>query len=317
MNYLHMKQKVIHTSIKTVFPFLMVFLFTPCYAQYQEKNEVSFFVGGGYSTLYYYLSNVPGGKLTPGYGGATGLGYTFFFNNTIGIGTGAEIAMYNSKFGIGEFSDKYPSFDGEENFEFRYTVNGYTERQSLFAIQIPLFLQFQFPFPLFSEEHLAYIALGGRIGFPLHSTYRSSADSYTTSAYYPQYDAPLEAPLSQGLGVFNNRTYKDELQISNDNHLSMLSAEIGMKWMISNNYSLYTGIYFDYSIYDIYKNRQTDAFLKYLDNDPVALPNRSILYSSYYSDNFRNAFVGRVFPHALGLKIRLAFRFPNKNNCCF
>ena len=311
-----MEQKIIYMPIKIIFPFLFVFLFPPCYAQYQEKNEISISAGGGYSTLFYYLHNVPGGKLTPGYGGVTGLGYTFFFNNNIGIGTGAEIAMYNSKFSIEEFSDKYLSFDGEEDFEFRYTVTGYTERQNLFAIQVPLFLQFQFP--LLSDEHLAYIALGGRIGFPLHSTYRSSADSYKTSAYYPQYDALLETPSSQGLGTFNNRSYKDEIQIrSRNNHLYMLSAEIGMKWMISDNFSLYTGIYCDYSIYDIYKDRQADSFLKYSDKDPASLPNRSILYSLYYPDNFRDAFTGRVFPHALGLKIRLAFRFPNKNNCCF
>ena len=292
---------------------VMIFLFMPCHAQYQEKHEISVYVNGGYSPLYYYLHSVPDSKLTPGYGGAAGLGYTFFFKNTMGIGSGVEVAMYNSKTTINSFSDHYSSFDGEENFEFRYTVNGYTEKQNLYTVQIPLFFLYQYP--LLSDESLLFISLGGKIGFPVSANYQSSSASYQTSAYYPQYDALLETPASQGLGTFNNRNYKDKLRFNYP--LYMLSAEIGMKWTIADNYSLYTGIYCDYSLYDIYRNKQYDSFLKYSADAPAALPNGSILQSKYYQDNNLNNFTGRIFPISLGIKIRLSFRVPDKGSCCF
>ena len=307
-----MKRKTIQRFIQRIPLVAMIFLFMPCHAQYQEKNEVSVFAGGGFSPLYYTLHNVPESKLTPGFGGVAGLGYTFFFNNVIGIGTGVEIGLYNSKVTIGQFSDKYSSSDGEENFEFRYAVNGYTEKQNLFAVQIPLFVQFQFP--LLFDEHLTYFTLGGRVGFPFSANYRSSSESYTTSGYYSKYDVLLEAPASQGFGTFLNQTYKEEIKFKHP--LYMLSAELGMKWLIADYFSLYTGIYFDYSLNDIYQNKQYDSFLRYSASEPAAFSNYSILQSRYNLNNTPGSFTGRIFPHALGLKIRLSFRIPDKS-CCF
>jgi hypothetical protein len=306
-----MKQKYIQFFIKKTLGIGLIFSFMPCYAQYQEKNEISFFAGGGYSTLYYYLHQVPNGKLNPGYGGTTGLGYTRFFNDFIGIGTGVEIGYYTAKTTIEQFSDSYPAFDKEDNFDFHYTVDGYVEKQNLLAINIPLMFQIQFP--LLHDEHLCYVALGGRVGFPVRSGYNSSASSYTTSAYYPQYDVLLESPVSQGLGVFHNRKYNDKFKFHT---MYMLSAELGMKWMISDQFSLYMGVYFDYGFTDIYKNKQYEYFLKYSADNPISLPNQSILKSRYNYDNTANFFAGRVFPDALGIKMRFAFRIPDKGNCC-
>ncbi|GHT65558.1 hypothetical protein AGMMS50239_25590 [Bacteroidia bacterium] len=307
-----MKRQYVQIFIKRIPLIGLILLFTPCYAQYQERNEVSFFAGGGYSTLYHYLHQVPDGKFKPGYGGTTGLGYTRFFNDFIGIGTGFEIGYYTAQTTIAQFSDKYSAFDKEDNFEFRYTVDGYSEKQNLWAVNIPLMLHLQLP--LLHDDHLCYVALGGRVGFPVRSEYNSSASTYTTSAYYPQYDVLLESPASQGLGVFHNRKYKDELKFHT---MYMLSAELGMKWLISNQFSLYTGVYFDFGSHDIYKNKQYEYFLKYSADKPAALPNQSILKSRSNQDNHIDSFAGKVLPNALGIKIRLAFRIPDKGSCCF
>jgi hypothetical protein len=305
-----MKRKHIHYFIKKIPLISLILLFAPCYAQYQEKNEISFSAGGGYSTLYHYMHHE--GKFTPGYGGTTGLGYTRFFNDFFGIGTGVEIGYYASKTAIGQFSDRYPAFDKEDNFEFRYTIDGYSEKQNLLAVNIPLMLQLQFP--LLHDEHLFYVALGGRIGFPVRSQYSSSASSYTTSAYYSKYDVVLESPASQGLGIFHNRKYKDDLPFKT---MYMLSAEMGIKWMLSDQFSIYTGIYFDYGTHDIYQNKNYEYFLKYSADNPTDLPNQSILKSRYVREGLTDSFAGKVLPNALGIKIRLAFRIPDKGSCCF
>jgi hypothetical protein len=308
-----MKNNCKKLMIKRIPLVLMTFLWLTCYAQYQERNEISVSAGAGYSTLMYNLNN---GKNEPGYGGTVGIGYTFFFNDFFGIGTGGEIGYYNSKARVANFSDRYAAHDGEESFEFRYDVNDYEEEQSLLSVNIPLMLHLQLP--LFHDEHLCYIALGGRVGIPISSEYNSSSSSYKTSAYYSQYDVELEGPNSQGLGIFRNRTSKGDFKFET---MYMLSAEVGMKWMTSDHYSLYTGVYCDYGLYTIFPNNQQESFLKYDSNNPTSLANISILRSRYLPDKNINSFnsfaANKLFPAALGLKFRLAFRIPDKRSSSF
>jgi hypothetical protein len=291
----------------------MVLFLSPCYAQDYEKNEISVFAGGGYSAIKYDLNT---GNYNLGYGGSLGLGYTFFFNDFWGIGTGAEIGYYNAKASISSFKDEYPSNDGQDDFNFKYEINGYSETQNLLSVNIPLMLQFQFP--LFFDDHLCYFALGGRVGFPFKSTYNSSATSYKTSGVYSKYgsDVELEEPASEGFGVYSNRKHESDLKFQT---MYLLSAEVGMKWKTSDHFSLYTGVYLDYGLNDIMPDRKQEYFLKYSPDTPTAYPNESVLNSRFtQSDNkITNSFTNRTIPMALGLKIRLAFRVPDKRGCCF
>ncbi|GHT07835.1 hypothetical protein FACS189426_02060 [Bacteroidia bacterium] len=304
-----MKQIKVKYLLKRI-PFLTMILFlsSPCYAQYQEKHEISFVANGGYNTLKYDLT---AGKQELGPGGGAGLGYTFFFGNFFGIGTGIEMGYYNAKFSTPSFSDKYITYDGEENFEFRYNVNNYTEKQSTFSVNIPLMFQFQLP--LFHDEHLCYLALGGRVGFPFNSRYKSSGESFKTSGAYDNYGIVIESPKSQGFGTFSNQKYDNDIKFHT---MYILSAEAGMKWMTSDNFSLYTGIYLDYGINNI-AQKESKYFLNYSPDAPASFPNESILNSRFTPQNeIPVSFTNKVIPAAIGLKIRLAFRFSEPRGCC-
>lgn len=279
--------------------------------QYQEKHEVSAYIGGGFSSLKYKLST--GGEQTTRYGGNTGLSYMFFLNDIFGIGAGVEIGCYNAKAAVSGFSDRYQAHDGTESFEYRYDVKNYSEKQHALYLNFPI--NFQIQLPVFSDEHLTYLAIGGKFGIPIDRYYKSQSDQYKISAYYPQYDVLLESPASQGLGTFVNKGVKNNIVL---NRSYSITAELGMKWMVSDNYSLYTGIYADYGLSDISTNQNNGYFLEYNSGKPTVIDNKSIFDSRYLdsANGTSHKFVGKNSLIALGIKLKFTFRIPD-SNCCF
>ena len=61
----------------------------------QHKHEFSVYGGSGLSTLNYTVTT---GEHKAGLGGHFGLGYHYFFSPKWGLGTGAELAIYNAKY---------------------------------------------------------------------------------------------------------------------------------------------------------------------------------------------------------------------------
>lgn len=285
-----------------LFAMAIVFLTQPCFAQDQEKHEFSAFIGGGYSSLKYDVAN---GSHSLGFGGGAGLGYSYFFNDYVGVGSGLEISRFSAQAKAGNFAGSYKANDGEEDFIFRYTINNYKENQYLWAINIPLMLQLQYP--LLFDDHFCYLALGGRLGIPVGSKYKTSEIAYTASAYYPQYDLLLEGPPSQGLGSLYGQSYTNDISFKT---YFALSAEMGVKWMIADQFSLYTGLYFDYGLNDISPNGENLNLLIYNQRQPSKLTNNSILSSLYSQDDYIKKATDKVTPLAIGIKLRLAFRLP-------
>lgn len=288
---------ILSVMILTTLPFIQLT------AQERETNEVSAWGGFGVSTLKYSL-NV--GDYKYELGGLFGIGYTYFFNDDFGIGTGLELSLYNSKATIGSVSDSYMTNDGVDDFELRYTVNDDEEKQNLMMLTIPIMLQFQYP--LFDDYHLFYASIGGKIGFPIRSKYKTPAGAtYITSAYYPEYDLFMEGPENHGLGTFTGGEWDEspDLDIA-----YMLSAEAGIKWEIAESFSLYTGVYCDYGLNDIASGDRDSRFLVYNRYNPTNYRTNSVLNSQYTENGKTKSFTDKVTPMALGIKFRLTFRIP-------
>lgn len=165
--------------------------FTYVFAQEeQEKHEISISGGVGISTMKYDLNP---GDYKFGIGGDIGVDYAYFFNDNVGIRTGVGLSFYNSKAAIGSVFDSYVTNDGSDNFEFRSEINNYEERQHLTLVNIPLMIQFQHPV-FCCNGHLFYLALGGKVGFPVRSTYDPYSAACTTSGYYEQYNVEMHGP---------------------------------------------------------------------------------------------------------------------------
>ena len=277
-------------------------------AQEQEKHEISVYAASGLSTLRYDLNggsryNRIGNRI----GGGVGLGYGFFFNDYWGITAGGEISSYYAKARMKPFSGSV--LVPNESYTYNYEVNNYYENQELFIVSIPVMLQYQAP--LLLEDHFCYAAIGAKVGFPWRLKYKTSGAVYTTTGVSHTDNSIIDSPRSDGFGVFSERLNRRNIDYKTS---YMLSAEVGMKWSLSQSFFLYTGIYCDYGLNDIIYENQNRSFVSYNHNLPTTINHHGMLESSYgrIPEGEIINFTNKVAPLALGLKIKFTFMAPGK-----
>jgi outer membrane protein OmpA-like peptidoglycan-associated protein len=258
----------------------------------QCRHEISINGGVGLSSLQYDPST---GKHKIGFGGQAGLGYTFFFSPHWGLRTGAEIAFYQAKTNLLDFTDSYnvTGVTAADNYTYTYKLNKYSESQKALYVNIPLMLQYQT-----GGKQKFFLAFGAKVGFPVKATAQTNDYSLTAEGYYPAegrtyYDLP-----QYGFGTFDYKGSKTDLDFSLN---LMASAEIGAKWKIGKKNALYTGIYADYGFRNIQKT-----------NDKVFVQNAGVgsnpsISPIVESQHAGKAFTDKIAPLAVGLKIRFAF----------
>jgi outer membrane protein OmpA-like peptidoglycan-associated protein len=253
------------------------------------QSQFSVEAGGGISTLN-YKPTVGSNKL--GIGGTFGVGYTYFFSEKWGIGTGVGVALFNGKYEFSTFSETYQSNDGEEDFDFRYTAKNYSEKQQAILLNIPLMLRF--------ESGKFYAALGAKVGIPLSATFKNEMSELQASGDYPQHNLTLNEPAFMGFGTFSGIDNKDDLELKT---AFFASAEVGVKWKLSEKLSLRTGVYLDYGFNNINKPTSLKKIVQYELSEPSNYKPNSIFASSANEKSF----VDRVTPFAAGIKIDLVF----------
>ena len=135
-------------------------------------------------------------------GGGAGLGYTVHFNEHWGLTTGAELAIYRGAFsaannpwtffyleksnpddpgvGVLTFGNVKEKETGEKILsEDKMTLS---ENQTLYAVQVPLMLQFMAPLNQSKSNHF-YIAFGARLLFNIKGNYARSFDGFYGDKY--------------------------------------------------------------------------------------------------------------------------------------
>jgi opacity protein-like surface antigen len=266
-------------------------------ADEQEKHEFTFGGFAGLSALKPVLS-----ALTPA--GGTALGYNYFFNDVTGLSAGIELSFHRWRSSVSGLSDGYMTSDGEEPFEFRTFVSDYTEVQTATYLVLPLAVRFQYP--LLYDRNLIYFTLGGKACLPLRSKYETSGSTFNTSAWYPAYNVLLEAPASRGLGTFTGVKQSSDLRLKT---AFMLSAEAGVKWDIADQFSIYAGLYVDYGLNSV-RREKGKPFLVYSPDVPARLRFNSMMEAQYTQDGKTVSLMPRTNPVAAGLTLRIAFKLP-------
>jgi len=276
------------------------------YVSAQAIHEYSIYGSGGLSTLSYQLTQ--GNKSIRG-GGDFGLGYTFFianekvtetgkiFHQYWGIHTGLGLGVYSAKAKINNMEAIAEDLDDGEDtfnlFNMYTTVSGYNETQKAMYLNIPVMACFQI-------EQI-YIIGGLKFGIPVSGNYQSNNTTLINKAYYKDLDNWLEIQEFRGYGMFRNSSegkLKQDLTV-------ILSFETGWNWYINSHISVYTGLYFDYGLNNVSKNKKT-TFINYKKDDPKNFTTNSIL-SSYRDDKKLDVFSEKVKVMAVGLKVRLAY----------
>jgi len=262
------------------------------------KHEFNVWAGGGFSSLNAFPAF---GDRNYRLGGIFGTGYAYHFNPHWTLSIGAEFAWYNMKMQINDLTDDYlmEDPDGEE-INYITNIDGYTEKERLYQLNIPLQLWYKTPINARGDE--IYLSLGGKFGLPLSSMYSNHDAQFQTAGYYPSTGQTLYDQRDLGYGDNSGKTLKEELKFK----CSYIgSAEAGIKWNLNSpRCNLYTGLYFDYGFNDILKSNDNN-FLEYDHRFPDRFRTNSVLTSQYTQKGETNSFTDKVSVVALGIKVRL------------
>jgi hypothetical protein len=257
----------------------------------QSQHEFSINAGGGLSTLSYKPSV---GKSASGFGGEVGLGYHFFFAPKLSIGTGVNLALYNSEATLNTYSNTYNATTLSNNvFEFTYAMTNYKENISAMMLTIPLMVQYQ----ITDGKIGFYVAGGGKIGLPLSANYKTSIEKLETRGYSPELEVLFDDLPKYGLrNDYRGIDRKTDMKL---NPAFMLSAEAGAKLRLGDDMSLYMGAYIDYGLNNMKKDKA------------ASLIGFNALATSYPEgfeyNSMANSLSEKINSFAVGLKLRLSF----------
>ena len=295
---------------KIILIIAMGILMVSVYAQKQQnRHEISIWGGGGISTFMYDLSL---GDRTNGFGAIGGLGYNYFLNYNWSIGLGAEFSLLNAKMTLPSYSDTYDAPYGVSNGDiYRFVFSGQSLEQSQGGYYINIPLQVKYQFDVFkNSDHKLYAAVGPKIGIPLKTFYSTKGDVRiigldldTRDSYGTEDNGDFFK--TRGFGLFNYNEKDKDL----DFDLNIIAAaEVGMKWCFNNSWALYTGVFFDYGLNDLRKDKAQQLFEYQPFSNPVQYASNSALSSQYVNaKGAKTNFTDKVNTMALGIKLQLAF----------
>ena len=266
----------------------------------QSPHELTIGGGAGFSGLQYKPAV---GAKSLGFGGHFGIGYTYFFNNHVGLGTGVEIAFYNSTLRNGEFlnviTNVTDASDGRP-YDFHSNVSEFNDKQKATYLNIPILFRFQT-----GGKHRFYAAAGAKIGIPLKGTSFATA-TFRNKGYFPHTDNWAETQQFRGFGTFTDRKTEEDLDLK---VACLLSLEAGMKWKLNEKTALYTGIFFDYGVNHIVKGDAKPVIDYFPTESGMDFTHHGALTSNYTNGTTVKPIAEKVVPMAVGVKLNLAVGF--------
>nr|WP_321408388.1 outer membrane beta-barrel protein [uncultured Carboxylicivirga sp.] len=280
---------------------ILLLAFTLAIATYiksQNKDEINFHLGPGYSTYRINLNH--SAETSSKLNTSIGLGYNYKIIPALALKSGIELTKYQSLIRIDELKDNYMTNDNyQNNFEWRLTINLLEENHSGLYLNLPLLLQY-------SPERMArfYTNFGLIIGIPLQSNYKATYSNIITSGYYPETDVEYTDINFRGFGEFDGNTSSGELST---NTAFILHYECGMKWNLSNAINLYLGGFVDYGINNILKEDDFKRIIVYNENNPTSFSYNSMAISEYTNNENTVSYFKKMTPISIGIHISLGF----------
>lgn len=204
-----------------------------------QEQEVIFGAHYGFPSLAYEHSETFGGSDI----GMSGM-YYYGIDSHWSLGVGVEFSTYRIESMREGLKGSYMTVDTEgDEFEFRYGMDGYSERLKGHYVGIPFKLQYV-SFEINRHEMRLYAAVG--VQYNLYSRVESnlSIAELRTSGYYPQWDAELHSPSHLGFGAMGSYSSSTRRELKNG---LLLLGELGVKKSTGNGNGIYLGLYGSYS----------------------------------------------------------------------
>jgi outer membrane protein OmpA-like peptidoglycan-associated protein len=283
--------------------------------QIQPKHEIALWGAYGLSTLNYDLSI---GDRTLGLGFLGGIGYNHYFNSHWSLGVGAEFSALSATSDLSKLKDYYPSFwrapQGTTAFNVEVDAADFEQEYSVYYINVPVTVRYQLDA---FKKHKFYVGGGVKVGIPFDGSYTSKG-GFSSKGFNRAANGNNTGDAISGIhGLTSNQPidYKDG---AFDTELNViLDLETGIKWRLSNKVSLYTGVFVDYGLLDIRKEKTSDRAIAYTANPAgdfdkyvYSNPLTSVYAAGPGAKNTEvKNFTDRVNTLSAGLKIQLGFGF--------
>jgi hypothetical protein len=226
--------------------------------QLQKQYHWYIGVSGGpaQSDISYDLSSVISGvdiTMKNSYCLSVDVGY--FFSKYFGLSTGIGLSPYFTQLSLDSYSNSLDTVDSEnESYERRIEGNSIEETQELYFLEIPVILNFQYPF---SKAIGLYVNGGINLAIPVGKNY-SSSGTYTYSGYYPAYNVLLKDIPYEGFKSNVETDIRGELKVKTIN--PELVASGGFYFRTEKQLQISLGFFYKKMLSDISDYTQVESF---------------------------------------------------------
>jgi hypothetical protein len=261
----------------------------------KTPNEISLHLGGGLTSVNYQFA--PDVSSFNGYNLDFGAGYTYFFNEVLGIYIGGGMSLYNAQ-KHADIKMLTSGMTDKNGYQFdlhtRFACN---EVHNITFFNIPVMLLFQqkprieeLRRSLHKQRSVFYVMGGIKVAIPFKDDYVSDIPKINNLAYYPDMNNWAGTQRFAGLDTFDGRTSVGNLGIVTS---WMLALEAGMKTRLNDNFSLYTGVYCDFVLNSVIGSAR--------------MPVRNFIAVDHLTDFTLMSFSDRMNIMAAGIRVRLAY----------
>lgn len=241
-------------------------------------------------------SDVKGTKAGNRLGGAVKAGYIYSLTNHIGIGTGIEFSQYKQEVFLSQSSATLSSYEVDPStsaFVYNVTTSNYNEKQTLHAVQIPLFLQYKTNINKGIDFNFR---AGAKYFLPVNYKIKATADNVSSTAYYPDVNLYIDDLPEYGFGRQANYSTSGEYKTKG---VIMSFFELGFTFDMGVKNDLYVAMFFENSYGSILNQEKDESYIGY---NPTSVLDRKA--NGLYSID-RNA---KIQPIAFGVTFGWNFK---------
>lgn len=242
------------------------------------------------------LSNVKETSASYQLGGALKAGYIYSLSNHIGIGTGIEFSQYKQDVFLSNSSATLSNFEVDPStsaFQYNITANNYKERQTLHAIQIPLFLQYKMNINKGIDFNFR---AGAKYFLPVNYKIKATAAYVNGTAYYPDVNLTIDDLPEYGFGSQKNYSASGEYETKG---IVMSMFELGFTFDMGAKNALYAAMFLENGYGSILDQDKDESYIGY---NPTSVQDRKA--NGLYSTD-KNA---KIRPVAFGVTLGWNFK---------
>lgn len=217
---------------------------------------------------------------SPGYGiefpVALKAGYIYSLTTHFGIGTGLEFSQYKQDVSLNNPMGTLTNFEVDPStsaFVYNMTTSGYEEKQTLQAVQIPLFVQYK---TNISKGVDFNFRAGAKYFLPINYKIEAKASYVNGTAYYPDVNLYIDNLPEYGFGGQSNYSASGEYQTKG---IVMSMFELGFTFDMGTKNSLYAAMFLENGYGSILDQDSDQSYIGY---NPTSVSDRKAngLYST-------------------------------------